>query len=148
MESSMSKMNAAYSEPIIDNSKVTFRGYQRDADYPLILSIILKSAQTDQVIETASLEDIKNWCAPSDRFDSTQDISFAVLENKGGEPSVIGFSRVSWYTGMKATRLYTQASYLLPEGRDQGIWPVMVRQNESRLTITSQIPWSLPSGSR
>ena len=112
--------------------EVSFRRFQGEADYSLILSILMKSAQADQIIETASIEDIKRWCAPSRRFDPNTDISFAALDNKGGEPSIIGFSRVSWYTG-KDARLYSQTSYLLPEWRDLGIWPVMVRRNERRL---------------
>lgn len=112
--------------------KATFRRFQGEADYSLILSILMKSAKSDQIVETASLEDIKHWCAPSHRLDPNDDISFAVLDTKGGEPSVIGFSRVSWYTG-KDARLYSQTCYLLSEWRDLGIWPGMVRQNERRL---------------
>ncbi len=112
--------------------KATFRRFQGEADYSLILSILMKSAKADQIVETASLEDIKGWCAPSPRLDPNNDISFAVLDTEGGEPSVIGFSRVSWYTG-KDARLYSQTCYLLSGWRDLGIWPGMVRQNERRL---------------
>jgi mycothiol synthase len=113
--------------------QLTFRRFQGEVDYPLMLSILRESAQADQIIETASLDGIAHWCAPSDRFDPHQDILFALDGSAGGEPAVIGFSRVSWYTGRKGARLYFQTSYLLPDWRDQGFWPVMVRQNERRL---------------
>jgi len=125
-------MISQQSYQVTDIPEVTFRRFQGEADYSLILSILMEGAQADQIIETASIEDIKRWCAPSRRFDPNTDISFAALDNKDGEPSVIGFSRVSWYTG-KDARLYSQTSYLLPEWRDLGIWPVMVRRNERRL---------------
>ena len=125
-------MISQQSYQVTDIPEVTSRRFQGEADYSLILSILMEGAQADQIIETASIEDIKRWCAPSRRFDPNTDISFAALDNKGGEPSVIGFSRVSWYTG-KDARLYSQTSYLLSEWRDLEIWPVMVRRNERRL---------------
>ena len=116
-----------------DTPELTFRGFQGETDYPLILSVLIESARADQIIETASLDDIGRWCAPSNRFAPYQNILFALSHSAGGEPSVIGFSRVSWYTGMNDTRLYSQTSYLLPDWRDRGFWPAMVQQNERRL---------------
>jgi mycothiol synthase len=116
-----------------DVPQLTFRCFQGEADYSLMLSIFVKSSQADGITESASLDDIKHWFSPSARFDPHRDLLFAVLDNKGGEPSVVGFSRVSWYTGRKETRLYAQTSYLLSEWRDRGIWPLMVRRSEHRL---------------
>jgi mycothiol synthase len=116
-----------------DTPKLDFRGYLGETDCPLMLSILIESTRADQIVETASLDDIRHWCAPSNRFDPYQNISFALSNSAGGEPSVIGFSRVSWYTGMKDVRLYSQTSYLLPDWRDLGFWPAMVQQNERRL---------------
>ena len=112
---------------------LTFRGFQGEADYTKILAIYLKSSDVDHIIDPASLEDMKRWCGPSARFDPYKDIVFAELETGGGEPSVVGFSRLSWYTGLNDTRLYVQMSYLHPDWRGHGIWPAIVQQNEHRL---------------
>ena len=134
MENRVSKEKYAGDHSLVtDILEATSRCFQGEADYSLILSILTQSAQADQIIETASLEEIKRWCAPSNRFDPNKDILFAEVDNEGGEPYVIGINRVSWYTGMKDTRLYCQTSYLLSEWRDRGIWPVLVRRNERRL---------------
>jgi mycothiol synthase len=109
--------------------KFTFRCFQDEADYALMHSILMESAKADQVVETTTLDDIRGWCAPSERFDPKQDILFA-LGDKGTE---IGFSRVSWYTGKDSVKLYTQASFLLPEHRKPGVWSEMVKENEGRL---------------
>jgi len=117
-----------------DAPALSFRGFQGEADYPLILSILIESTRADQISETVSLDGIRRWCAPSSRFDPYQNLLFALSHSTGGEPSVIGFSRVGWHTGMKDTRLYFQTSYLLPEWRNRGFfWSAMVQHNERRL---------------
>ncbi len=107
----------------------TFRLFQNEDDYTLMHFLYLESIKADQVIDNASLEDIRSWCAPSERLDPKHDILFA-LDDEGKE---IGFSRLSWYTGKDEVRLYTQASYLLPEARKPGAWSEMVKANERRL---------------
>lgn len=113
--------------------ELTFRRFQGESDYPLIRSILIDSDRADQVTGTLSLDDIRNWCAPSNRFDPFLNILFALSPGAGAESSVIGFSRVGWYTGLEGTRLYSQASFLHPDWRDLGFWPAMVQQNERRL---------------
>jgi mycothiol synthase len=112
---------------------MSFRRFQGAADYPLLLALLTESERADGIFEAVSLESIERWCAPSDRFDPYQDILFALADSADGEPSAIGFSRVSWYTGMEDARLYYQTSFLLPEWRERGFWPAMVRRNEHRL---------------
>jgi GNAT superfamily N-acetyltransferase len=114
-------------------SELTFRRFQGEADYPLMWSILVESNRADQINDTLLLDDIRNWCAPSNRFDPYLNILFALSHNAGGEPSVIGFSRVGWYTGLQNTRLYYQNSFLHPDWRDHGFWVAMVRQGERRL---------------
>ena len=109
--------------------KLTFRSFQNDADYALMHSFLMESSKADQVVETATLDDIRSWCAPSERFNPQQDILFALDDNS----SEIGFSRVSWYTGKAGVKLYTQASFLIPEYRKPGVWSEMVKANEKRL---------------
>jgi len=111
------------------NQSPSFRSFQNDMDYALMHSILLGSAKADQVVETATLDDVRSWCAPSEHFDPEQNILFA-LDDNGTE---IGFSRVSWYTGKDDIRLYTQASYLLSEHRKSGVWSQMVKENQHRL---------------
>jgi GNAT superfamily N-acetyltransferase len=83
--------------------------------------------------ELASLDDIKAWCAPSPRFDPATQILFALGARAGSEPTIVGFSRLGWYTGAESARVYSQYSYLLPTWRAPGVWPRLVRQGESRL---------------
>jgi len=116
-----------------DFPELTFRRFQGEADYSIILSVYMRSTDADHVNDPASLDDMKRWCAPSARFDPYKDILFAVLDTGGGESSVVGFSRLSWYTGLKDTRLYVQLSFLHPDWRDHEFWPTMVQQNERRL---------------
>jgi ribosomal protein S18 acetylase RimI-like enzyme len=116
-----------------DFPELTFRCLQGEVDYSLILSIYLSSNDADHIHDPASLEDMKHWCAQSVRFDPSEDILFAVLDTEGGESSVVGFSRISWYTGLKDTRLYVQSSFLHPDWREYGCWPAIVQQNERRL---------------
>jgi len=113
--------------------QLTFRCLQGEADYSIILSIYLRSNEVDHIVDQASLEDMKRWCSPSARFDPYKDILFVVLDNGGGESSVIGFSRLSWYTGLGNTRLYVQSSFLHPDWRENGFWPAVVQRNECRL---------------
>jgi mycothiol synthase len=56
-----------------------------------------------------------------------------VLDTEDSESSVVGFSRLSWYTGLKDTQLYIQSSFLHPDWRDRGVWPAIVQENERRL---------------
>lgn len=115
------------------SEKLTFRNLQGESDFPLMLALAVASDLGDQIHDTFSLDDLRNWCAPSPRFDPSADLLFAMAQNDGGESTVIGFSRVSWYTGAEDTRLYSQYSVLHPDWRKPGIWPAMVRQNDHRL---------------
>ena len=113
--------------------KLTFRNFQDESDYPLIQAIYNQSMQADQINDSASLEDIQSWYAPSPRFDPYQDILFAMWQKDGGEARMVGFSRTRWYTGLAGARLYVQSSFLLPEGRALGLWPAIVARNDIRL---------------
>ena len=110
-----------------------FRKLQGKADFEIMHSILMASSLADQVIETATVDDISNWCAPTSRFDPQKDILFAFDVRPENGSIEIGFSRVSWYTGKGGIRLYTQTSFLVPEYRGQGVWPGMVKESERRL---------------
>jgi ribosomal protein S18 acetylase RimI-like enzyme len=123
----------------------TFRHFQGEADYALIRMILIESDRADQVSGTISLDDVKHWYAPSNRFDPARDILFALSNRAGGEHAEVGFSTVGWYTGLEGTRLYTQSSFLHPGWRDHELWSTMVRQNERQL---QEIAASHPTNSR
>ena len=127
------KSDTDNSEQARNFPELTFRGLQGEDDYSIILSLYLKSNKPDHINDPASLEDMKRWCAPSARFDPHKDILFAVLDTAVGESSVVGFSRLSWYTGFKGARLYVQSSFLHPDRREHGFWSAIVQQNERRL---------------
>ncbi len=111
----------------------TFRRFQGEADYPLMRTLFIESMQADQIPEQPTIEEIKNWLAPSNRFDPYQDILIALSQDARGESVVAGFGWVGWYTGTENTRLYFQQSYLSPEWRKHGFWQAMVKQNERRI---------------
>jgi mycothiol synthase len=129
---------------MIENTSITFRHLQGEADYELMQSILMASTKADQIIETASVDDIRSWCAPTRRFDPQNDILFALGKRKESEYTEIGFSRVSWYTGKEDTQLYCQISFLVPEYREQGVWPEIVRENERRLREISTSDQNTP----
>ena len=129
---------------MIEKTNITFRHLQGEADYELMRSILMASTKADQIIETASVYDIRSWCAPTRRFDPQNDILFALGRRKENEYREIGFSRVSWYTGKEDTQLYCQTSFLVPEYRKQGVWPEIVRENERRLRKISASDQNTP----
>jgi mycothiol synthase len=110
-----------------------FRRFQGESDYPVLQSILNESYRADQIHETASLQDVSDWYAPSARFDPHSDIIFALSSRPGAAAAVIGFGRVRWYTGLAGVRLYSQSSCVMPDWRTSGVWPVLVQQNEQRL---------------
>lgn len=118
---------------MIEKTNITFRHLQGEVDYELVQSILMASTIADQITKTATVDDIRNWCAPTKRFDPQNDILFALGKRHENEYTEIGFSRVSWYTGKECTRVYCQISFLVPEYREQGVWPEIVRENERRL---------------
>jgi len=113
---------------------LSFRGFQGEADYPHIQTIIAESNQVDGIAERMLPENIEGWCAPFDHFDPHHDLLFALDGSARGEaPSVVGLSRLGWYSGLENVRLYYQISFLLPSWRGRGVWRAMVRRNERRL---------------
>ena len=48
-------------EQRIEEQNLTFRRFNGEADFSIMHSILLASTKADQVIETATVDDIKNW---------------------------------------------------------------------------------------
>ncbi|MBU0490394.1 MAG: GNAT family N-acetyltransferase [Chloroflexi bacterium] len=127
------KRNTNNGSQVPDVPQLTFRHFQGDSDYLPMRAILIESNRTDEIHDTPSLDDIRNWCLPSTRFDPYRNLLFALSHNAEGKPDVIGFSRVFWYTGLEDTRLYAQLSFLHPDWREREVWPIIVQQNERRL---------------
>lgn len=132
-------MTRLRSDQAAGSSGVTFRPFREDADYSRIVSIVLESSRADHDDWIPTLDDIRAWCAPTARFDPAKQLVFA---SAGDED--VGVSRVSWYTGRNATRVYVQASFLLPEWRGRDIWPALVRQGDRRIREMARNDSSLP----
>ncbi len=125
-------------------SRVTFRAFREESDYERMLAIFLASAKADHDDWTPSLDEIKTWCAPTAKFDPAKQIVFAVAPTDGTPASEVGASRVSWYTGSNGARIYPQTSFLLPEWRQPGIWPALVREGDRRIREMAAGHPSLP----
>ena len=119
--------------PHSDYPGLTFRPLQDESDVARMFSIVKASDRADHASENTSLEDITRWCKSSDRFDPATDLLIASIKNAAGKPTVVGFSRLTWYTGAAGTRLYDQTSFLHPNWRQNGLWSAIVRQNEQRM---------------
>jgi mycothiol synthase len=114
--------------------RLTFRLFRGEVDYPLMLAVAEGSNRADRIEGSVSLDDIRRVCTPAAGYDPAQNVLLALGAGvRGSLPSVIGYSRVGWYTGAEKTRLYYQVSFLLPEWRGGGFWQAMVQQNEHRL---------------
>jgi ribosomal protein S18 acetylase RimI-like enzyme len=116
-----------------DPRELTFRHFQGNDDFELMHAILLGSGKADGIVENATVAGIQRWCNPSSRFDPHKDILFAQLQSPDGEGSPVGFSRTSWYTGKDGLGVYYQDSFLNSEGRNRGIWPAIIAENDKRL---------------
>lgn len=121
------------SNPLPEYPDLTFRPIQEEADYELMYSIVTASDHADHVSENTSLDDIKRWCTATSCFDPDEDLLIASVKNAAEEFTDVGFSRLTWYTGVGDTRIYDQASFLYPDWRLNGLWSAIVRQNEVRM---------------
>ncbi len=93
-------------------SVLTFRPLEGKVDYPLMLVVAQGSNRADRIGGSATLEDIERVCTPADGYDPTRDVLLALGAGIPGEaPSVIGYSRVGWYSGMEDTRDAMQTLY-------------------------------------
>ncbi len=134
-----SRMTRPQDDQAAGSSGVMFRPFREDADYSRMVSIVLESSRADHDDWIPTLDDIRTWCAPTARFDPTKQLVFA---SAGHED--VGVSRVSWYTGRSAARIYVQASFLVPEWRGRDIWPALVRQGDRRIREMAADDSSLP----
>lgn len=120
------------------NYQLTFRAFQGEDDYPLLLELNRSSRQADHDNEPITLEVIADVLTHRmDGLTPAQGVIIAYLDD-----TPVGYSRLGWYSSRPETRLYYQISFLRKEYRDQPglragqgseFWPAMVRENERRL---------------
>jgi ribosomal protein S18 acetylase RimI-like enzyme len=112
---------------------LTFRGIQGEGDYGLLRNLIIESQQADGIVATVTLEEIAQAYARSDSFDPARNILIASLASTPGRPpAVIGYGKVTAYSGLNEVRLYHQRIWLLRAYRDPRLWSALLRQNERR----------------
>lgn len=125
-----------------DKDRVTFRGVQSEADYPLLLEINLESRRADGDPAVISLEDLVRVFSRMDGLTPQNGVLIASLADTPARD--IGYSRLGWYSSNADTRLYYQVSFLRPEYRGRDYWQQMVIQNERRLREEGQKHASIP----
>jgi len=108
--------------------RIAFRNLESDADYAVMRDIVIESTAADGQPDTPSVQAVRRWCSPTDRFDPHTDIALALFGDRE-----IGFTRASWYTGKDGIRLYVVICYLIPSYRIWGALPLMIRATEERL---------------
>jgi ribosomal protein S18 acetylase RimI-like enzyme len=123
---------------------VTFRPFREEVDDERMLAILLASAKADHDDWTPSVDEIRTWCAPTARFDPAKQLVFALAPTQGTSAAEVGVSRVSSYTGLGGARIYAQTSFLLPEWRQPGVWPALVREGDRRIRAMAAGHPSLP----
>jgi ribosomal protein S18 acetylase RimI-like enzyme len=115
---------------------LTFRHFQGEQDYPLLLELNRSSRQADNEPLPITLEMIVHVLGNMDGLTPEQGVIIASLE---GKP--VGYSRQGWYSSRPETRLYYQISFLRKEYRQHGVWLDIVKENECRLReFASQHP--------
>lgn len=126
---------------------IEYRPYRGPGSQPALLSIMQSSEAADGKVGAPAPGDIAAMCAPKEGFLPSRDLDLAYVLGKNGEGSPLGFSKRSWYSGYRGCLLYCQYSCLSAEGRRMGLWPLMVRRNESRLrALHAARPASLAGG--
>lgn len=110
-------------------TSLTFRPFQDERDYPLLLDLNLSNRRADKDNQSVTLEMIANALAHMDGLAPQQGVIIALLD---GIPA--GYSRLGFYSSSADTSLYYQISFLGEAYRDRGIWQAIIQDNESRLS--------------
>jgi ribosomal protein S18 acetylase RimI-like enzyme len=121
-----------------------FRPFRDEFDYELMRTIVTASSRADHDDWTPSLDEIRAWCAPTARFDPATQLAFASMAGTADGAEPLGVSRVSWYTTRNGACIYAQTSFLLPEWRQPGVWPALVREGDRRIRAMAAGHPSLP----
>ncbi len=115
-----------------NHHRITFRNLMGEQEYPLLLELNISSRLADNNPEPITVEAIAHVLAKMDCLTQEQGVIIASLD---GTP--VGYSRLGWYSSSCDTRLYYQISFLKEEYRLCDLWPVIVTENERRLSAFS-----------
>ena len=113
-----------------DPVETAFRNLRTDDDYGLMRDIVIAATAASDAPDTPTVDAVRRWCKPTDRFDPHVDVAFALAADGATE---IGFTRASWYTGKDGIRLYVLICYLIPCDSRQAVLARMIRAAEGRL---------------
>ena len=137
-------MTKPSSDETAGSARVMFRPFRDEFDYELMRTIVTASSRADHDDWTPSLDEIRAWCAPTARFDPATQLAFASMAGTADGAEPLGVSRVSWYTTRNGACIYAQTSFLLPEWRQPGVWPALVREGDRRIRAMAAGHPSLP----
>jgi mycothiol synthase len=124
--------------PDIDG--LVFRGFQGEADYPVILEIFQAMQTADKIEETYTLEELANSYNNLQRCNLYTDMIFAEVKD---EP--VGCGRCSWKPEINGDHIYSLVVNLKPDWRGSGIGIAMAKHLQARvLEIARRHPPEAP----
>lgn len=112
---------------------VSFRCFDGESDLSVIARLMRESKAADGEARLAGVADAEGLCSPSGNFDPSRDIVFALSGSNSCGCVPIGFSKLFWYAGFGGQQSFCQVSFLSRDGRNMGLWPAIIHENERRL---------------
>lgn len=109
-------------------SKIVFRGFEGESDYPKMVEVIRGSAEADKNERVDTVEDVARYYSHLVNCDPYQDMLFAEIDGKAA-----GYTRVSWSVEESGTQVYRSMGFLLPEWRRRGVGGAFLVWAERRL---------------
>jgi mycothiol synthase len=108
---------------------LTLRPYAGPDDVPVIVDIINRELEADEVPFRATVPDMgARYANPSDKFDPLRDVTIAEIDGK-----VVGYGERSWVdTTLENFREYRTDGAVLPQWRRHGIGTVLLAENVRR----------------
>jgi mycothiol synthase len=116
---------------------LTFRSFQGEVDYPVMLALINSAKVADQEERSHTLEDIARNYSHLTNCDPYRDILIAEVN---GAPAC--YSRLTWRTEQAGeSYIYSSLAFMAPEWRRKGIGRAILAHNQRRLReIASEHP--------
>jgi ribosomal protein S18 acetylase RimI-like enzyme len=120
---------------------LSFRGFDGDSDFPIMVNIVAVSAEADKEDFAVTLDSLRHDYQHLTNSDPYQDMIFAEIDE-----APIAYSRVQWWQEEDPNdRIYAHFVKILPKWRGQGIEEAMIEWCENRL---QQIAQSHPKDSQ
>jgi mycothiol synthase len=113
------------------------RPYAGEADIPLIVDMINRELEHDDVPFRESVADVTAWYSnPNDKFDAVRDVTVAEVD---GAP--VGFGSRTWVDTTDELREYRNDGAVLPEWQHRGIGTALLANNieqDRQLALTHE----------